>query len=569
LLLNLYIKNFGLIDLLDVNLQTGLNVITGETGAGKSIVIEALQVALGGRAMSEQIRTGADKAWIQATFEINNVKSVILMLEEQGIEVPEDKILIMTREINYSGKNICRLNGQTVTLNFYRAIGKNLVDLHVQHEQHSLLDQTRHCHLLDRFGGASVLDALKEVKSLYSLWKDTLNKFEELSRNDQEKIKRSDSLRFEIKEIEQADLKPGEDDKLLIEKKVLVNAEKICHLAAESYSLIYEGSFGQASITDLLSRALDLLRNLALLDEDAVKLYQSLENVLYQVEDTARELAAFNNKIESNPKRLEFVEERLALLNNLKNKYAGTIPEILNYLDHARVELERLEINNELAAATAEKLKKIEQSYMQATEVLSSRRSHAAKKLEERVSRELIGLEMGRVKFQVDFTKIDGLSPLGAERVEFLISTNPGEPLKPLAKIASGGEISRIMLALKALLANVDEIPVIIFDEVDTGMSGRALHAVAEKLAKIGEHHQVLCITHAAQIASHASVHYRVSKEFDGERTVTKVNVLDLPGRVDELARMLGGKEVTDITRRHAIQMLSSASKKLINGEIS
>jgi len=565
MLLNLYIKNFGLIDLLDVDLQTGLNVITGETGAGKSIVIEALQVALGGRAMSEQIRTGADKAWIQATFEINDVKSVILMLEKQGIEVPEDRILILTREINHSGKNICRLNGQTVTLNFYRAIGKNLVDLHVQHEQHSLLDQTRHCHLLDQFGGAPVLDALRKVNSIYSRWKDTLSMFEKLSRNDKERIKRADLLNFEIKEIEQAELKPGEDDQLLVEKKMLVNAEKICLLAAESYSLIYEGSYGQASITDLLSRTLDLLRKLALLDEDIVSLYQSLENVLYQVEDIARELAAFNNRVESNPQRLEFVEERLALLNNLKNKYADTIPEILNYLDHARVELERLESKKELAATTAEELKKLERSYMQAAEILSSCRLHAAKKLEEKVSRELVDLEMGRVKFHVAFTKVDGPSPWGAERVEFLISTNPGEPLKPLAKIASGGELSRIMLALKALLANADEIPVIIFDEVDTGIGGRALHAVAEKLANIGEHHQVVCVTHAAQIASHASVHYRVSKEFDGERTVTKVNRLDLPGRVDELARMLGGKEVTDITRRHASQMLSSASKKLAN----
>lgn len=569
MLLNLYIKNFGLIDLMIVDLQNGLNIITGETGAGKSIIIEALQVALGGRAAAgEQVRTGSDRMWIQATFDINNNNNVILKLEEQGIEIPEDRILILTREINRSGKNICRLNGQTVTLSYYRGIGRNLVDSHVQYEQHSLLDQTRHRELLDRFGGAFVIDTLKEVNNLYSMCKETFNTFENLNRNDEERAKRTDLLRYEIKEIEQVDPKPGEDEELASEKKVLVNAEKICLLAAESYSLIYEGTHGQVPVTDLLSKAMDLLKNLALLDEHMGYLYQSLESVFYQVEDTARELAVLKNRVERNPQRLEAVEERLELLNNLKNKYAPTIPEILDYLVQARDELEMLESKKELAATSAKELKKIEQSYIKTAEILSSRRLQAAKKLKEEVSRELVDLEMGRVKFQVVFTKVDGLYPGGAEHVEFLISPNPGEPLKPLAKIASGGELSRIMLALKALLAEVDDIPVIIFDEVDAGIGGRALHAVAEKLAKISEHHQIICVTHAAQIASFASVHYRVSKVFDGERTVTKVDKLALPDRVDELARMLGGKDVTDISRRHARQMLSSASKMFASEEI-
>jgi len=570
MLLNLYIKNFGLIDLLSVDLQNGLNVITGETGTGKSIIIEALQVALGGRAAAgEQIRAGADRTLVQAAFDVSNNRNVILMLDEQGIELTEDGTLILAREINRSGKNTCRLNGQIVTLGYYRGIGRNLVDSQAQHEQHSLLDQNRHRDLLDRFGGAPVLDALKEVNTLYSQWKEKLGICENLHRNNEERIERADLLRYTIKEIEQIDPEPGEDEKLASERKVLVNAEKICLLAAESYSLIYEGAHGQAPVTDLLAKAMDLLKDLALLDESAACLYQSLENVFYQAEDTARELAALRNRVELNPQRLEAVEERLALLNNLKKKYAPTIPEILDYLAQARNELEILEGNEELAAIAAGELKKLEQSYLKAAEILSSRRVRAAKKLEEEVSRELVDLEMGRVKFQVVFTGINGLSPGGAERVEFLISPNPGEPLKPLAKIASGGELSRIMLALKALLAEADEIPVIIFDEVDAGIGGRALHAVAEKLAVISEHHQIICVTHAAQIASYAGAHYRVSKEFDGERTVSKVDKLDFAERVDELARMLGGKDVTDISRRHASQMLSSASKKLASEEIS
>jgi len=570
MLINLYIKNFGLIDLLAVNLQNGLNIITGETGVGKSIIIEALQVALGGRAAAgEQIRAGADRMLLQATFDLNNNNNVVLMLEEQGIEAPEDSTLILTREINRAGKNICRLNGQAVTLSCYRGIGRNLVDSHVQHEQHSLLDQNRHRALLDRFGGALVTDALKEVNNLYLLWQETFNKYEELSRNDEERVNRADLLRYEINEIEKIDPKPGEDEELALEKKALLNAEKICLLAAESYSLIYEGTPGQAPVTDLLSKAVALLKNLALLDERTEHLYKSFESVFYQVEDAARELAVLNGGVEHDPQRLEAVEERLELLNNLKNRYAPTIPEIFDYLAKARDELETLENKKELAAVYAGELKKIEQSYLQAAGILSSRRLQAAEKLEEEVSRELVDLEMGRVKFQVAFTGVDGLSPEGAERVEFLISPNPGEPLKPLAKIVSGGELSRIILALKALLAEADDIPVLIFDEVDAGIGGRSLHAVAEKLAKISAQHQVICVTHAAQVASFASVHYRVRKEFDGERTVTKVDKLALPDRVDELARMLGGKEVTDISRRHARQMLSSASKNLASEGIS
>lgn len=563
MLLSLYVKNFGLIEQLEVDWQSGLNVITGETGAGKSLVVEALQLALGGRAMGEQIRTGTDKAVIQATFALNQEHRVFSLLETQGIAAPEDGILILQREINQSGRNICRLNGQAVTLLFYRTVGKQLVDTHIQHEQHSLLDQARQSHLLDRFGGAPVYEALHEVKSLYARWQDTRSAYEALRRNEKERNARADALQFEIKEIEQADLKPGEDHALSVEKKILVNAEKICLLAGESYSLLYEGSYGQAATSDLLSRALELLRHLAHLDESAAGLYQTLENVLYQVEDTARELAAYQDRVENNPQRLALVEERLALINNLKNKYGKDISDILAYLAQARTELAQLADKKESAAATAGELNKLAQAYRQAAGTLSARRRQAAKKLEERAARELADLEMGRIKFQVAFHPVDEPSPSGGEKAEFLISTNPGEPLKPLAKIASGGELSRVMLALKALLANADDIPVIIFDEVDTGIGGRALHAVAEKLAGIGAHHQVICVTHAPQIAGYASAHYRVSKDFDGERTVTRVEKLERLGRVEELARMLGGKAVTDITRSHARQMLKSAAENV------
>ncbi|OPY58168.1 MAG: DNA repair protein RecN [Pelotomaculum sp. PtaU1.Bin035] len=563
MLLNLFVRNFGLVYLLTIDFQAGLNVLTGETGTGKSIIIDALQVALGGRIASEQIRTGSEKALVQATFDIKNSYNIISMLEEQGIDLPDDGILILTREITHAGKNICRLNGHVVTLGFYKNISRNLVDLHVQHEQHSLLDQERHRHLLDRFGGAPVLEALREVNNIYFQWKETLLTFERLSSDVGEKLRQSALFRHQIDEIEGVALKPGEDEELSVERKLLANTEKICLLSAESYSLLYEGSHGQASVTDLLSRGLESVKNLTLLDERLEYLHKSLECVLYQVEDIARELAGFRDKVEHNPQRLEAVEERLELINNLKKKYQKNIPEILSYLDYARNELENLESGEELAEAAERELKMLEQSYWRVAEILSACRQRAAKILEEAISRELASLEMGRVEFQVAFTKVTGMNQGGAEHVDFLISPNPGEPLKPMARIVSGGELSRIMLAMKALLANVDEIPVLIFDEVDTGIGGRALHAVAEKLAGISEHSQVICVTHAAQIASHADVHYRVFKEIEGERTFTRVEPLDLTGKVEELARMIGGREVTDITRRHARQMLRAAIKKL------
>ncbi|MDD3653736.1 MAG: DNA repair protein RecN [Desulfotomaculaceae bacterium] len=559
MLLNLYVKSFMLIDLLTIDFRSGLNILTGETGSGKSIIINALQLALGGRAASGQIRTGSEKALVQATFDISQNKNIALLLEGQGIELPDDCIMIMSREINISGKNICRLNGRMVNLNFYRNVGRFLVDLHVQHEQHSLLDGERHRYLLDRFGGLPLLEALTEVGAAYTKWRETLDSYERLRNSAVERSRQAELLRYQIKEIEQVDPKIGEDSQLLTEKKLLTNAERINHLASESYSLLYEGNQGQPSVTDLLSRSLESLKSLALLDERLENLRDNLESVLYQIEDSARELIVFRDTVEHDPRRLDAVEKRLEVLEALKKKFSKDINEILHYLDFARGEIEQLESVAEHAEQVGEKLKILEETYRSAAMSLSRARQKVAKKLEGEVSRELASLEMGQVKFQVAFTQLAEPSRLGSERVEFLISPNPGEPLKPLNKTASGGELSRIMLTLKALLASVDEISVLIFDEVDSGIGGRTLYAVAEKLAKISETRQVICVTHAAQIAGYANVHHRVSKELASNRTITKVETLDLAGRVEEMAKMLGGKEVTEITRRHASQLLRPA----------
>ncbi|MDK2889328.1 MAG: repair protein RecN [Thermoanaerobacter sp.] len=560
MLLNLFIRNFGIIDLLKMDFQTGFNVLTGETGAGKSIIIDALQIALGGRAYTELIRAGAEKAVVQATFDLSGMPSLISHLEEQGIEAPEDEILVLSREIARSGKNICRLNGQVVPLGFYRNIGRSLADLHVQHEQNSLLDQEKHRHLLDRFGGPKVLDALKEVNSLFYRWKEARLNFEKLCTDAGERAGRMDLLRYQVAEIERACLRPGEDEELDAEKRVLANAEKISLLAARAYSLLYEGG-GQASAVDLLAGAAESLRSLVALDQRPENILASLESALYQVEDAARELACYRDGVEYSPSRLEAVEERLEQIKRLKKKYGDTIADILKYLDSARDELAALENVEELSETAGRELQELEEAYTRAAGLLRAARREAARTLEEAVARELASLEMGRVEFRVAFSDVEGPAQGGAEQVHFLISPNPGEPLKPLAKIASGGELTRIMLALKVLLAGADEIPVLVFDEADTGIGGRALQAVAEKMAQLGDRHQVICVTHSPQVACYASAHHRIVKEFNGERTVTRVELLDPQERLEELARMLGGKEVTDITRRHAGQMLRMAAQ--------
>jgi DNA repair protein RecN (Recombination protein N) len=561
MLLSLFIRNFGIIELLNMDLHKGLNVLTGETGAGKSIIIEALQLALGGRASSEQVRTGTEKAMVQATFNVNSLPSLNPLLEKQGIEASGDGILFLSREIARSGKNICRINGQVVSLGFYKNVGRYLADLHVQHEQNSLLDQERQRKLLDRFGGKEVLKHLKEVQSVFNQWKSARLHFEKISKTAEERARRLETLRYEIEEISSANLKPGEEEELFAEKRILANAEKICQWATEAYALLYDSGGSQAAATDLLARAAAVVKNLISLDERAGSIQVALENALYQVEDAARELSSYRDRAEYSPGRLEPVEERLDRIKRLKKKYGNSISDVLDYLDSASKEMHYLENLEEKLEDAEKHLADLEAAYNQAAAKLSAARRKAAKQLEEAAIRELSSLELGRTVFRLGFFELTNPSESGMERIDFLISPNPGEPLKPLAKIASGGELSRIMLALKVLLAKADEIPVLVFDEVDTGIGGRALHAVAKKLSRLGEHRQVICVTHSAQVASHARTHHRIIKEFEGERTITRVELLDSAERLEELARMLGGKDITEITRQHAGQMLRAAEK--------
>lgn len=559
MLVNLFIKNFGLIEKLNFDFSKGLNVLTGETGAGKSIVIDALQVVLGGRASGEMIRTGEEKASVQAAFDLGDAPGFKEMLAEMGIDPPDDGMITLGRELTRSGKNICRINGQVLNLQSYRQLGRNLVDLHVQHEYHSLLDQRRQLDLLDHFGGDSASEALLTTKSAFNRWRELQSRYHGLCGDPAGRAARLDLLLYQCREIEKAILSPGEDDELANERELLLNADKIKRLTVGAYAALYEGSKEHPGAVDLLGQAASHLKELAGIDSHAGNFLDTLESVLFQVEELSRELATYGEKLESDPGRLDAVLERLELIRRLKKKYGGTIDAVLQYYDQVRAEVAELENSKALADQTAVELGEAEDEYRVAAALLRQRRHEAAARLEKAITGELENLEMGRVEFQVAFAGVTEAAANGTDQVEFLISPNPGEPLKPLAKIASGGELARVMLALKTILAGIDDIPTLVFDEVDSGIGGRAIQAVAENLARISCYRQVLCVTHAAQVAAFARTHFLITKTESGGRTVTVVTPLDEGDRLEELARMLGGREVSGVARLHAGQLLKKA----------
>jgi len=560
MLRRLAVKNFALIDDLTIEFTPGLNVITGETGAGKSLIVDALQVVLGRRAGGEAVRTGSEKAVLEAVFDVNTAATVAFFLHQEDIGL-EDEYLIMWREVSAGGRSLYRLNGRTVPLSIYRTVGRLLVDFHGQGEQQSLLQESTHRELLDRFGGAPLLAARDEVKRLYDTWQQARQELEKLRSSERDRWRLLDSLNYHIKEIDKAQVRPGEDEELEKECLFLRHAEKIARLATEAYGLLYESESGQPTATDLIGQAASVLHELSTFDQELGEQVAALEGVLGQLQETARKCASLRERAAFEPGRLDMVEERLSLLRRLKQRYGRTLDEVLRYREEAAAEKERLLQAADRADELEGKVKEIECAWEAAARVLSRERRRSARRLEEEVARELAALEMGRVTFQVAFAPCAGPAAAGAEEVTFLFSPNPGEPPKPLARIASGGELARVMLALKTILARVDDVPTLIFDEVDAGIGGRALQAVAERLWKIGQDHQVICVTHAAQIACYATQHHHIYKEVTGGRTRTGVRVLSGEARIEELARMLAGKEITPLARQHAEELVLRARR--------
>ncbi len=570
MLLNLCIKDYALIDNLSIAFSPGLNILTGETGAGKSIIIDAINLIIGERAYTDFIRTGKQNASVEAAFDYEDA-AIDDILEEYGIE-PEDNTLIISREINAQGRSFSRLNGKMVPASALKKIGKLLIDIHGQHQHQSLLDSKNHIRILDLLGHESISESKDEFSSLYRKYCRVQDDIKVLEKEYADFYRRQDRLRYEVEELEMAQLEPEEDILLEENRKVIENAEKIFSAMEFAYSVLYQG-YEASSVIDNLSKIVDNLEAIMDFYKPIDNITESLKSILYELEDISFTIRNLRDSIDFDAEKLNTINARLELLNRLKSKYGKNIPELLSYKAQAAAELDKaLNINEEISELKAEQ-EKIKLALSQSALELHKKRKYTAKKLEQSISKELKDLGMKNVKFKVSMTlkedsngiEIDGkrvnISEEGIDNIEFLISTNPGEPLKPLAKIVSGGESSRIMLAMKSIIAQVDNISCLIFDEIDAGIGGRTAQVVGEKLSRISSKHQILCVTHSPQIASLGDVHFLIKKENINGQTFTRVYNLEGQERINELARMLGGAEITENTIIHAQEMLNMAKK--------
>lgn len=549
----LSVRNVAVIDKLDINFHDGVSVLTGETGAGKSIIIDSINMILGDRANKELVRYGTDKAVVQVVFDAP--KSVINILEENDIDV-EDETVIITRQVTKEGKSVARINGMVVTLNILREISDRLINIHGQHDNQALLTPIRHITFLDAY--ADNEEYINRYKDILSKKREIEKKISSLEMDEQEKMQRIDLLEYQVNEIKKASLEKGEEDDLREQRDIYTNAEQITKSVNEAYMNLYEGDEIQSAY-DGISIAVNEISQISDLNPQLKSIYDTLNEIMYSLEDTAHEIKEFGETVEFDEQTLNEIEERLDLISRLKRKYGNSIEEILEYLKKAESELNDIKLSDERTNELKEELKNITKELKEKGNVLTQRRENAAKVLEENIEKSLHELNMEKSKFKVSIENDGTFYDNGMDKVEFLISTNPGEPLKPLVKIASGGELSRVMLAIKSILADSDGVDTMIFDEIDTGVSGKAAMSIAKKLAVIAKNKQVICITHLPQLTAMADNHYLIQKNTDGEMASTTLKELDEEGRELELARIIDGGEVTELALSHAKQMLENA----------
>ena len=558
MLAELSIKNFAIIEKVSISFEKGLTVLTGETGAGKSIIIDAIHLLTGGRGSAEFVRHGEDKAEIEGLFQIDNPNHPVYgKTLEFGIDI-EEGMVILRRDIFRSGKSVCRINGKLVTISILREVGATLVDIHGQHEHQELMDETRHLPLLDQFGAREIAASLQEYQQIFHRFEQTQSRLKALSENDRQMAHRLDLIQFQYDEIQKANLKLNEDEELLEEKRKLANFEKIY----EAIQLSFSGLQGEQRGLDWIGLVMGHMENAASLDASYKELYEAVASSYYQLEDTARSLRNQLDILEYDPQRLNEIEDRLNEINQLKRKYGKTIPEILEYAAKIEEEIETIQ-NKETHITELEKeLNSIKKDLRIEAKQLTELRHKWGEKLTGLIHKELKDLYMDKTVFEIRFeTEQDHFSRNGADHVEFYISTNPGEPLKPLTKIASGGELSRIMLALKSIFSKHQGVTSIIFDEVDTGVSGRVAQAIAEKIYKVALDSQVLCISHLPQVAAMADTHLFISKMIKEGRTSTAVTALTEQEKIKEISRMISGVEITDLTKQHAEELLHLAAE--------
>lgn len=549
----LHIENIAIIERADIAFGSGFNALTGETGAGKSIVIDALGAVLGQRTSRELIRTGAEKAFVSATF--GGVPAQLPGLEENGLAPEEDGTLLLQRELYGDGKNVCRVSGRPVTVAQLRRIGASLLNIHGQHDGQQLLDEEQHLFYLDRFGRVDA--ELTAYRERFDAWRATKREMDALKMDEAEKARRVDMLHHQIDELERADLQEGEEETLLARRNILRNGEKFLSAISAADACLNGGDESLGAVS-AIKEAEDALRGLRSLGDEFVELSDRLESLRCEAYDLAETIRDKKDEYDFSPQELDAVESRCDQLYRLKKKYGSSVEEMLTYLERSREELDRIEYADDRLAQLAEKCTAQERAAREAAHALTDKRRAAAKELETRISRELSELDMPKLRFSIDFQEKE-LSEDGTDAVEFLMSANVGEDLRPIRKIASGGELSRIMLALKNVLAEQDSVMTMVFDEVDTGVSGRAAQRVAEKLARLSRTRQVLCVTHLPQLTAMADVHFGVEKGEENGRTLTRVRELDRAARRAEIARMSGGDQPSETMLSGAEELLSAA----------
>lgn len=553
MLLEIYINNFVLIDEMRLEFGNGLNILTGETGAGKSIIIDALSLIMGDRMRTDFVRDTSRKAIAEAVFSLEG-EARSFLLKNELIE-DEDDTVIISREILPSGRSSARINGRNVPLGVLKTLSAFVLDMHLQHDNQNILRPEKYLDYVDSLKDMN--EELIETKRLYADWQERQRILDELKLNLKSGRQKLEVIDYQIKEIEKARLQSGEEEELEKLREKISNAARLMDGSVKILRLLYDGEDG-LSANDLVAEALDTARSLEKYDVFAA-LITPLEQFYYGLQDMAASLSTYRDSLDFEPGLQDHVEERLFEINRLKNKYGSSVDEILALVENLRTEKEDLDVSEEKQARLLQELEQSRSLYLEAAQKLTGLRKQAAGHLEEVVQNELVQLNMPEVEFAVAVSPASRPGPRGVDEIEFLFSPNPGQPLLPVAQIASGGEISRFVLALKAALAQVYQIDTLIFDEIDVGLGGSALNTTARKLSEIAHHHQVIAITHSPRVASYADHHFLIEKHVKNNHTYTVVNRLDDDNRAGELARMLGGDDYTPLTLQHAQEMLTEA----------
>lgn len=555
MLQSLHVKNLALIDEIEVEFEKGLNILTGETGAGKSIILGSVNLALGGRYTKDLIRRGAEYGFVELVFQVENPKQVEKL---NALDVfPEDGLVVLSRRL-MEKRSVSKINGETVTMSLLKAVAEVLIDIHGQHEHQSLLYKKNHLGIVDEFSREYIAQIKQSVKDAYKEYKTCQKELEEAAMDEAERAKELSFLQFEVSEIQNADLKIGEDEDLETLYRRMVNGKKIAEHAMEAYAFTSEDS---SSASENLSRAIRALSEISNLEERAAELYSQLVEVDSLLNDFNRELSDYSSECEYSEEELYETENRLNEINHLKVKYGDSIEKILAYCEKQEEKIQKLEDYETYIAKLKANCEHTEKELQKHTKKLTKQRKEQAKILEAQIAEGLKELNFADVKFEISFDTLKDYTADGMDDVEFMISLNPGQPVKPMGNVASGGELSRIMLAIKTVMADRDDIETMIFDEIDVGISGRTAQKVSEKMAVIGRKRQVICITHLAQIAAMADHHYVIEKLVEDTDTKTSIHRLSEKESVEELARILGGAKITDTVLQSAVEMKELAKQ--------